>query len=285
MSIVIDTKSSAELLYVRHLLKERSALVLNVAKDYLLEARLTPLAKTEGYDSYAHLLRALMTLPYGALHRKVVEAMTTNETTFFRDIHPFDALRTSIIPELLLRRSSERKLNIYCGASSSGQEPYSIAMLLHEHFPELATWNVSFLATDLSEKMLERCREGKYSQLEVNRGLPPHLLDKYFTRHGLDWVLADVIRNMVTFKQLNLAAAWPPLPKMDLIFLRNVMIYFQVDTKKEVFERIYRVLRPDGYLFLGCAESTMSLDNRYEQFQVGKTFCYRPCTAKLEAAK
>ena len=178
------------------------------------------------------------------LHRKVVEAMTTNETSFFRDFHPFEVLRKTLIPELIRRRSRQRRLNIWCAACSSGQEPYSLAMLIHEHFPELATWQVRILASDLSTEMVERARLGRYSQFEVNRGVPVTFLVRYFQRHGLEWTLVDSIRRSVEFQAINLVNDWPSLPTMDLVLIRNVLIYFDNEAKKQVLGRIAGHMAP-----------------------------------------
>jgi chemotaxis protein methyltransferase CheR len=261
--------------YVRTLVRQRSAIVLEEGKEYLVESRLSAVAREEGFGSVERLIAELRAHPGNGLQRRVIEAMTTNETTFFRDIHPFDALRQTLLPELIQGRATQRELSIWCAASSSGQEPYSIAMLIREHFPVLAGWKVRILGTDLSGEMVERARQGRYSQLEVNRGLPAPLLVKYFRRQGLEWQLSDEIRGMVEYRELNLNEPWPTLPPADLVFLRNVLIYFDVDTKRTILGRVRRVLRPDGYLFLGGAETTMNLDDAYQRVPIGRAVCYR----------
>jgi chemotaxis protein methyltransferase CheR len=261
--------------YICKLLHQRSAIALEAGKEYLVESRLNPVAKREGLGSLEALVTKLRAEPFNGLHRKVVEAMTTNETSFFRDLHPFEALKQSIIPELIQQRAAERALNIWCGASSSGQEPYSLAMLVREYFPALATWNLRFIASDLSDEMLARARAGRYTQLEVNRGLPATLLVKYFQKQGLEWQIQEELRRMIEFRNINLAEAWPPLPPLDLMMLRNVMIYFDVDTKKAILGKIRRLLKPDGYLFLGGAETTLNLDDSFVRVQRGIAGCYR----------
>jgi len=269
------TLSQPEFNYIRRLVLEQSAIVLEEDKGYLVESRLLPLARGEGFASLDLLVRKLQSVPFQALHRRAVEAMTTNETTFFRDFHPFEALRKSVLPDLISRRSAERELNIWCAASSSGQEPYSLAMLIRENFPQLAGWRVRILATDLSTDILARAREGRYSQLEVNRGLPAPLLVKYFTKRGCDWYLRDEIRSMVDYQILNLATAWPAMPSMDIVMLRNVLIYFSIATKREILGKVRRVLKPDGYFFLGTAETTFNIDDSFERLQFQRATCYR----------
>src|SRR5262249_53053714 len=197
------------------------------------------------------------------------------ETSFFRDIHPFDALRKTVIPDLVRARQSTRRLNIWCAASASGQEPYTVALLLKEYFPELKDWTVAIIATDISREMLRRSKEGRYSQVEVNRGLPINLLLKYFRQEGAFWQLRDDVRSMVDFQPLNLAAPWPQMPAMDLVLLRNVMIYFEVETKKSILRRVARVLRLDGYLVLGGAETTFALDDSYSRIDNLKAGFYQ----------
>jgi chemotaxis protein methyltransferase CheR len=263
------------LIYIRDLVLTRSAIVLEPEKDYLIQARLEPVAKEAGYTSIDELAQYLRKTPSGPLHQKVVEAMTTNETSFFRDVHPFDALKDTVLPEILAKRAATKSLTMWCGAASSGQEPYTLAMLLRENFPQLTSWNLKFLATDISTQMLDKCREGKYSQLEVNRGLPAALLIKYFDKKGMSWRVKDDLINMIEYKQLNLAATWPSLPQMDIVFLRNVLIYFDVQMKKDILKKIRGVLKPDGYLFLGGAETTLNLDDQYQRVPLNGTSCYR----------
>ena len=269
------TLSVPEFNYVRRLVLEQSAIVLEEDKGYLIESRLLPLARREGFASLDLLVRCLQAEPFHGLHRQAVEALTTNETSFFRDFHPFEALKKFVLPDLIVRRAATREQSIWCAACSSGQEPYSLAMLLSENFPQLASWKVTILGTDLSTDVLARAREGRYSQLEVNRGLPASLLVKYFQKRGYDWHLRDEIRRMVDYQSVNLAGAWPILPPIDLVMMRNVLIYFGTETKKEILAKIRRVLKPDGYLFLGAAETTFNIDDSYERVQLERATCYR----------
>jgi chemotaxis protein methyltransferase CheR len=261
--------------YVRDLVRLHSAIVLEPGKEWLVECRLLPIAHRLGAGSVGELVARLQTLAFGQVHRQVIEAITTNETSFFRDYSPFQALRTAVIPELARRRESDRRLHIWSAGCSSGQEPYSISMLIREDFPALASWNIRLLATDISAEVLERAREGSYTQMEVNRGLPASLLVKYFEKQGPRWRIHSSLRHAVEFREVNLAGEWPALPPMDLIFLRNVLIYFDVATKKRILDRVRRVLRSDGHLFLGSAETTINLDPAFEPVQIGKVICYR----------
>jgi len=262
--------------YICGLIRAKSGIVLETGKEYLVEARLTALARQQKIDSVGALVAKLRASPVDPLHKLAVEAMTTNETSFFRDHHPFEAMKSTVIPALLQKRAATRSLNIWCGASSTGQEPYTMAMTLCEAIPKLADWKLTFIATDLSAEMIARSRAGKYSQIEVNRGLPATLMVKYFERHGLDWQIKEPLRKMIDFREMNLTTSWPVLPQMDIIFMRNVLIYFDTDTKRAILGKTRQVLKPDGYLFLGCAETTLCLDDGYERTQIEKSGCYRP---------
>lgn len=267
--------SVPEFNYVRRLVLDHAAIVLEEDKGYLVESRLLPLARREGFSSINLLVQKLQCEPVHGLHRRAVEAMTTNETSFFRDFHPFEALKKNVLPDIIARRAAEKTLNIWCAASSSGQEPYSLSMLIRENFPQLLRWKLHILATDLSTEILTRAREARYSQLEVNRGLPAPLLVKYFEKRGCDWYLRDDIRKMVDFQIVNLAAAWPAIPAMDIVMIRNVLIYFGLDTKKQILAKARKVLKPDGYFFLGAAETTFSLDDSFERVTLERATCYR----------
>lgn len=270
--------------FVRTLVRKRSGIVLGAEKDYLIQARLTTLSRKEGFDSITELLDQTQSLldqldadSQNVLSEKVVEAMTTNETSFFRDQHPFECLRNHVLPDLLSRRATERSLNIWSAACSTGQEPYSVAMVLQEHFPELRDWQVELIASDLAAKCLERARQGKYSQMEVSRGLPAPRLAKFFWRQGLDWIVRDDLRRMIDFRKINLLDEELDLavPQIDIVFLRNVLIYFDKETSQQILGSIRRVLRPDGYLFLGGAETTLFLDDAFERVPLNQAGCYR----------
>ncbi|MCB1920678.1 MAG: protein-glutamate O-methyltransferase CheR [Candidatus Competibacteraceae bacterium] len=260
--------------YIRELVRRHSAIVLEADKDYLIETRLTPLARQAGFASLEALIAALRAnSATSTLRNQVVEAITTHETSFFRDFHPFEALKTTVLPELLAKRSSSN-VTIWCAACSSGQEPFSIAMLVREHFPTLRN-RVRIIATDLSGAILARAKEGLYSQIEVNRGLPAVLLTRYFQRQGLQWRIRPEIRQMVEFRQNNLAESWPPIPPLDIVFMRNILIYFDLGTKKAILAKIRGVLKSSGYLFLGSSETTLNLDAAFEPISMGKSVCYK----------
>ncbi len=261
--------------FIRKLIHERSAIVIEPGKEYLVEARLQPLAQREGFPSIQELVAKLRSDRYNCLHQKVVDAMTTNETSFFRDIHPFETMKKIIVPEIMGKRAATKEFNIWCGASSSGQEPYTIAMLLRENFPELAKWKIYFMASDISQEMLTRSRNGMYSQLEINRGLPAVYMVKYFQRVGMEWQIKEDLRKLIEFREINLCGNWPLIPKLDIIFMRNVLIYFDVNTKKTILGKIRQILKPDGYLFLGAAETTLNLDDNFMRMNFPQSGCYR----------
>lgn len=267
--------SSGDFDYLRALVRDQSALTLEAGKEYLVESRLDPLARQEGFPSYRQMVQSLRTGPFRDLHRKVVEAMTNNETSFFRDARVFGMLARSIVPALVAARSAERSLNIWCAACSTGQEPYSLAMLLREHQPSLDGWNIQIIASDISRDVLARARAGRYSQLEINRGLPASLLVKYVGQHARVWEISPQIRHMVEFREINLIQPWPALPTMHLVLIRNVLIYLDVETKKAILERARRVLDPRGYLLLGAAETTTNLDDAFEPVAFDGAVGYR----------
>ena len=260
--------------FVQTLARSEAGLILEPGKEYLVESRLQPVARQAGMTSLEELLTAVRGVRRD-LREKVIDALTTNETTFFRDVEPFEMLRTTVIPELMEARRSERAITIWYAASSTGQEPYSVSMMLREHFPQLATWKLTQIATDLSPTVLARARQGNYGQLEVNRGLPVTYLTKYFDREGSEWRLKESIRSMVTFEELNLIRPWRAFPPVDIVMMRNVLIYFDVPTKKEILAKVRRVMRPDGYFFLGGAETTLNLDENFTRQQFNRAGCYR----------
>ena len=248
--------------FLRKLLKERSGLDLSADKQYLVESRLIPLARRAGLAGLPELVQKLKA-GAEALTAEVVEAMTTNETFFFRDKVPFDHLKATIMPELLQARASRRTLRIWCAASSTGQEPYSIAMCLKEMSAALTGWRVEIVATDLSQGVLEKSRAGLFSQFEVQRGLPIQLLVKHFVQIGELWQLNADVRAMVQFRQLNLLQDFSHLGVFDIIFCRNVLIYFDQDTKTNMFGRLAKMIEPDGFLMLGAAETVVGLTEAF----------------------
>ena len=250
--------------FLRKLLKERSGLDLSPDKQYLVESRLVPLARKAGLTGITELAQKMKAGGAEALTAEVVEAMTTNETFFFRDKLPFDHLREAMLPAVLQARSARRALRIWCAASSTGQEPYSIAMCLKALGPAIAGWRVEILATDLSQGVLEKSKAGIFSQFEVQRGLPIQMLVKHFTQVGDMWQLNPDIRAMVQHRQLNLLQDFGHLGMFDVIFCRNVLIYFDQDTKANIFERLSKVLEPDGFMVLGAAESVVGISDAFK---------------------
>ena len=262
--------------YVRGLVARKSSIVLDNSKTYLVTSRLMPLARDNGFDSVGSLIRHLQASPPGDLHTLTVEAIVTTETSFFRDLHPFNALRDEILPELVQARAqTSRSLTIWSAGCSSGQEAYSVAMLLRDRFSGLAGWNLQLLASDISNQMVERARLGIYSQLEVNRGLPAPYLIRFFDQDGDQWVLKNDLRSMCRFFQHNLTDAWTTIPAVDVLMLRNVLIYFDIATRQRVLREVRKLLRPDGYLILGSAETTLNLDEFFNRVRVGRTVLYQ----------
>lgn len=269
------TINRADFEWVCKLVRDRAGVVLSTDKAYLVESRLAPLIKDVGVSSISQLIAQLRPQPFNDIHRRIIEAMVTTETSFFRDNCPFDILKQYILPELIQQRKTRRVLNIWSAACSSGQEPYSIAILLDEHFPELFAWNVQLIASDISHQILDRARQGCYNQQEISRGLPPSLREKYFQHSSNKWQIDAQIRQRVDFTHVNLAENWPSMPQMDIIFLRNVLIYFDVRTKQTILTKARQLLQPDGYLFLGGGETTLNLDPAFKPIQLDKAICYR----------
>ncbi len=265
--------------YLRKFLKERSGLDLSADKQYLVESRLLPLARKSSLPGISELV-AKMKGGAEALTAEVVEAMTTNETFFFRDKIPFDHLREAVLPALAQARAARRSLRIWCAASSTGQEPYSIAMCLKEAGPLLTGWRTEIVATDLSQAVLEKSRAGVFSQFEVQRGLPIQLLVKYFSQTGELWQISSELRGMVQHRQLNLLQDFSHLGTFDIIFCRNVLIYFDQNTKVNIFERMSRMLEPDGVLALGAAESVVGITNVFKPYPERRGL-YRPNVAPV----
>ena len=268
---------AAQFTFLCDLLRKRTGVVIDGTKEYLVVARLTPIVHQRKIPSLDTLIDRIRKGLDPSLERDVLSAMMTHETSFFRDKSPFETLRTLLIPELITRRAAQRQLTFWSAACSTGQEPYSLAMLLNEHFRVLLdTWQVRIIATDFSEAVLARAREGLFTELEAARGLPPALLQKYFRPLQGKWSISQDCRRLVEFRMLNLNTTWPMMPPCDVVFVRNVMIYFDVPTRATVVERMRRILRPDGALFLGGAETLIGMDTGYERLTgVGCSY-YRP---------
>ena len=269
--------------YLRKLLRDHSGLDLSADKQYLIESRLLPLARKAGLPGISDLVQK-MKGGAAALITEVVEAMTTNETFFFRDKVPFEHFRNTIMPEILHARGGRRSIRIWCAAGSTGQEPYSLAMCLKEMGAALSGWRVEILATDLSQEVLEKSKAGIYSQFEVQRGLPIQLLVKYFKQQGELWQINADIRAMVLHRQLNLLHDFAPLGAFDVIFCRNVLIYFDQETKANVFGRLAKIMEPDGYLVLGAAETVVGLTEAFRPVP-DKRGLYRPNDVRVAPAR
>jgi len=264
--------------YLRKLLKDHSGLDLSADKQYLIESRLLPLSRKCGLAGISELVQKMKG---GAttIISQVVEAMTTNETFFFRDKVPFDHFRDSIMPDVLKARAARKSIRIWCAAGSTGQEPYSLAMCLKEMSAALAGWRVEIIATDLSQEVLEKSKSGLYSQFEVQRGLPIQLLVKYFKQSGEFWQINADIRAMVQHRQLNLLRDFSQLGTFDVIFCRNVLIYFDQETKINIFGRLAKTMEADGFLVLGAAETVVGLTDVFKPFP-DKRGLYRPSGAR-----
>ena len=254
----------AEFDYLYTLLKARSGFVISKEKIYLLESRLLPVARSNGFQSLDELIRAMRLPTGGNLQAAVVEAMTTNETFFFRDKSPFEHLNEVILPHMLVERAKTRRLRIWCAAASTGQEPFSIAICLKEIAAKIGNWHVDIIGTDISNDVLEKARAGLYSQFEVQRGLPIQQLVKYFKQTGEFWQISSDLRAMVDYRPFNLLDDFAPLGKFDIIFCRNVLIYFDREGKSDVLDRLSKQLAPDGYLLLGAAETVIGLTNEFK---------------------
>jgi chemotaxis protein methyltransferase CheR len=268
-----------ESLFLRDLVRQDSAIVLEPGKEYLLESRLGPLMRTQQIDGFGALVAQLRRQPSGSLRAAVVEAMTTNETSFFRDVHPWEVLRKVVIPQLVKDRAATRQLTFLCAACSSGQEAYTLAIVLREYFPEIvASWRVRIIGTDLSTTMVDRTKAGCFSQLEIGRGLPAAMLPKYFTRSGMTWQARDELRSMIEARPSNLSEriAWQQLPELDGVFLRNVLIYFSRETKESILGYAHSRLRPSGFLMLGSSETMVGLQQPFVREQSDKTVLFRP---------
>lgn len=250
--------------YISGLIKSRSGLVLSPEKGYLLESRLMPIARKRGMKGLDELIGDVRTKKDEILIGAVVEAMTTNESFFFRDIKPFDLFRDHILPHLLQTRAAKKSFRIWCAAASSGQEPYSLSMLLKEAGPKLAGWKTDILGTDISRDILEKAKKGVYSQFEVQRGLPIQLLMKYFSKEGDVWQVKPEICSMVTYKEFNLLESLKPLGAFDVVFCRNVLIYFDKETKAKVLSEISDLMPADGILFLGGAETVLGITDKFK---------------------
>lgn len=265
--------------FVSGIIKEQSGLVLKENKTYLLESRLSPLARRRGMANLDEMVQALRLRPDPALIREITEAMTTNESFFFRDIKPFDLFRDKVLPKIIDARAGQKKLRIWCAAASTGQEPYSLAIILKEMAARLSGWRVDIVGTDISSEVLTKAKAGLYSQFEVQRGMPIQFLVKYFKQQDEMWQIDPSLRSMVEFKEYNLLHDLNPLGKFDIVFCRNVLIYFDQETKGKVLENIARLMPEDGTLFLGGAETVLGVSDSFEPVQ-GERGIYKVMSKK-----
>jgi len=268
--------SDSDYAYLRQLVLAESANLIDPSRNALFETRLTPIARMAGASSLEDFVSLLRVDRTPQLHRAVAEAMTINETSFFRDGKPFDVLRDTILPNLIEKNAAERRLRIWSAASSTGQEAYSMAMLICEHFAELASWDVKILGTDLSRQVIEYAQRGRYRRMEVNRGLPARMLVKYLVRDADEWEVTPELRAMCSFQYANLCAPLPKLPVFDLVMLRNVLLYFPQQDRSCVFSDVYRQMAPGGYLMLGAAEQAEDSTNLFQAEFARDCYFYRP---------
>jgi chemotaxis protein methyltransferase CheR len=258
--------------FLQEHVRSQAGIVLEGNKHYLFESRLAPIVRQLGLSSINDLCALLRAAREPEVGRRVVEAMTTNETYFFRDPAHYDAIKTSLLPRLREERGATRKLRFWSAASSTGQEAYSLAMLLRES--GFDDWNINILGTDFSSAIVGRARAGKYHQIEVNRGLPASLLVKHFTRSGVEWQLSDAVSRMVRFETIDLRDSMRSLGPFDLVFCRNVLIYFDAETKSKILKEIHGTLFRGGWLLLGGAETAFGVDEHFERLAIGSATIY-----------
>lgn len=276
--------------FLRTLVFNRSQNVLDPSRDYLFDTRLSRVLRNHGMSHLEELVRHLKSRSDPALERDIAEAMTINETSFFRDGRPFELLRTELLPRLIEARRHSRSLHFWSAACSTGQEAYSLAMLMREHFSILAGWNIRVEGTDISAEVVERAREGRFHRIDINRGLPARFIVRYFNRAGEDWVIKPEVKLMCNFRQANLCGPQFPFARstdrFDVIFLRNVMLYFSPETRKALLARIFQLLEPDGILFLGASEQPADL-SLWNSVIAGGTcyFCKRHSPTRDQATE
>ena len=277
----VETASAADYAYLRQLVYEQSQNVLDASRDYLFETRLSRLLRAHGLTQIEELVQLLKVRPNPQLERAVAEAMTINETSFFRDGRPFELLRTELLPRLIEARKTTRRLRFWSAACSTGQEAYSLAMLLREHFPVLAGWDVMIEGTDLNAEVVARAQSGRYQRIEINRGLPARHIVTYFDHAGEDWTVKPELKRMCRFRQANLCAANLPFSEsFDLVMLRNVMLYFNQETRKRLLAQVRRLLANDGVLFLGSSEQPANM-SLWTSVLAGGTAHYLPKAMEL----
>ncbi|MCA9135914.1 MAG: protein-glutamate O-methyltransferase CheR [Planctomycetales bacterium] len=268
--------ATADFTFLCDLVARHSGNIIAARHAGMLEQRLVGVAGSVGARDLPSLVKRLRDSGDLALSDQVAEAVTVNETRFFRDEHLFEALRSYIIPELIRKNAKRKEIRIWSAACSSGQEPYSVAMVLREYFPQLSDWRINIVATDLSLQMLQRVQAGTYSQLEVSRGVSPKNLVRFFDRSGAGWQIKQELRDMIEVQRVNLTRPWPYMGQFDIALVRNVLIYFDRQTKNDILKRVRGALRPEGYLFIGAAETLIGLSVPYQRREIDATIIYRP---------
>lgn len=269
--------------YLKNLAATRSGVLLEPREAFLAEGRLLPLAQERGMKSVVELIEEMERAPDNGIHQSVVEALLPSDTAFFRDMHPFLAFRTQIFKTLEMKRDRERRLAIWCAGCASGQEAYSVAMLIHCYFPQFLDWDLQLIATDLSQEALNRAKEARYNDIETHRGLPGMLLRQYLRQDGRNYVIKEDVARLVQFEELNLVEDWPALPELDVVLFRNVLIHFATEARKAVLAKISRLLKPDGYLLLGARETTSDDDATFKLVPAEKAFFYQPCAEPVSS--
>lgn len=284
----MEQATSADYGYLRELVFSHSHNVLDPSRDYLFDARLNKVLRNQGMSRIEELVHHLRASKDTALERAIAEAMTINETSFFRDARPFELLRTELLSQLIESRRDTRVLRFWSAACSTGQEAYSLAMLLREHFPMLVNWDIRIEGTDISAEVIERAKAGLYHRIEINRGLPARFVVRYFSRLNEDWVVKPEVKRLCSFRQANLCGPQLPFRRLsdhfDVIFLRNVMLYFSHETRKTLLAGIHRLLAPDGFLFLGSSEQPAD-PALWQSILAGGTCYFRPQTSQLRSAE
>lgn len=270
------TVAAADFELIRKLVYERAGIVIEPRQEYLVETRLRVVARKRGFEQIARLFDLLRRGGDPTVAAEITEALTTNETSFFRDAEPFEALKGNVLPELLRARASRRTLRIWSAASSSGQEAYSLLMTLRDSFPQLAAWKLELLGTDLSAEMVRRAKSATYSGFEVRRGMPETQARKWLEPVGDDFRVREALRKAADFREMNLVAPWPPFAPFDLVLIRNVLIYFDTETKRQILKKARAVVAPDGFLMLGASESLLGVDESWKSVRVGRATVYRP---------
>lgn len=273
--------TDADFAYLRSIVLEQSSNTLDASRDYLFESRLNPLLKRTGLETLDRLVAALRHYADSSIKRSIAEAMTVNETSFFRDCAPFDLMERELLPTIIHQRGPSPRLRLWSAACSTGQEAYSLAMMLRDRFPQLWDWKVEILGTDISTEVIARAKQGRYRRLEVSRGLPASYLRKYMRRAGDEWEMVPEIRQLCRFHQRNLCKGPSLIERFDGILLRNVMLYFSEGTRVRLLADIHRMLEPDGFLILGSGEQP-ELPTHFEAVVTPQTCYYRPIAQERE---